>query len=61
MIVLCLCIFILLLQLISCQDIITTIAGTGSSSYNGDDVQATAAAVSSPYGVALDSSGFDLP
>ena len=58
MIVLYLCTFILLLlQLVSCQDIITTIAGTGASSYNGDGGQATAAAVSSPYGVALDSSG----
>ncbi len=56
MILLGICLF-LLLQLVSCQDIITTIAGTGASSYNGDGGQATAAAISSPYGVALDSSG----
>ena len=36
--------------------IITTIAGTGTSSYSGDNGQATAAALT-PYRVALDSSG----
>ena len=59
MILLGICIF-LLLQLVSCQDIITTIAGTGTSSYNGDGGQATSAAISSPYEVALDSSGENL-
>ncbi len=37
--------------------IIITIAGTGASSYSGDNGPATSAALSSPYGVALDSSG----
>ena len=37
--------------------IITTIAGTGSSSYSGDNGQATSAAFG-PQGVTLDSSGF---
>ena len=57
MILLGICIF-LLLQLVSCQDIITTIAGTGASnSYSGDNGQATAAAFNYPLGLALDSSG----
>ena len=56
MIVLSLCIFILL-QLVGCQDIITTIAGTGSASYSGDSSQATSAALNFPLGLALDSSG----
>ncbi len=59
MIVLCLCIFILL-QLVGCQDIITTIAGTGSGSYSGDSSQATSAALKFPMGLALDSSGILL-
>ena len=37
--------------------IITTIAGTGSSSYSGDNGAATSAALYNPYGVALDASG----
>ncbi len=37
--------------------IITTIAGTGSSGYSGDNGQATSAALWSPAGVALYSSG----
>ena len=37
--------------------IITTIAGTGSISYSGDGGAATSAALSWPYGVALDASG----
>ena len=36
---------------------ITTIAGTGASSYSGDDGAATSAALKSPAGVALDASG----
>ena len=41
----------------SSQDIITTIAGTGSSSYSGDNGAATSATLNSPFGVALDASG----
>ena len=37
--------------------IITTIAGTGSSSYSGDGGAATSATLKYPSGVVLDSSG----
>ena len=37
--------------------IITTIAGTGSASYSGDNGAATSAALNYPWGVALDTSG----
>ena len=37
--------------------IITTIAGTGSASYSGDNGAATSATLYSPAGVAVDSSG----
>ena len=37
--------------------IITTIAGTGSTTYSGDNGQATAAGLYWPYGVALDAAG----
>jgi len=37
--------------------IITTIAGTGASSYSGDGGAATSAALRYPEGIALDSSG----
>ena len=37
--------------------IITTIAGTGSGTYSGDNGQATSAALYNPAGVVLDSSG----
>ena len=37
--------------------IITTIAGTGSGSYSGDNGPATSAALKGPYGVAVDASG----
>ena len=40
------------------MDIIFTIAGSGSSSFSGDNVQATSAAMT-PRGVALDSSGIN--
>ena len=45
----------LLIQLVDGVDIITKIAGTGSSSYSGDNGAATSAGFS-PYGVAIDSS-----
>ena len=38
-------------------DIITTIAGTGSTSYSGDNGAATSAELYWPYGVAVDASG----
>ena len=52
----------MLLSLICCQDIITTIAGSGgtgstSGSYSGDGGAATSATLNYPYGVALDASG----
>ena len=37
--------------------IITTIAGTGTTTYNGDNGAATSATLSYPVGVALDASG----
>ena len=37
--------------------IISTIAGTGSTSYSGDSGAATSAALYYPWGVAVDSSG----
>ncbi len=37
--------------------IITTFAGTGVGTYNGDNGQATSATLNCPYGVALDSAG----
>jgi cysteine-rich repeat protein len=36
---------------------ITTVAGTGSSGYNGDGIAATSAQLTSPYGVAVDALG----
>ncbi len=37
--------------------VITTVAGTGSASYGGDNGQATSAGLNYPRGVALDTSG----
>ena len=37
--------------------IITTLAGTGTGGYNGDNIAATSAALYDPIGVAVDSSG----
>ena len=37
--------------------IITTIAGTGTASYSGDDGAATSATLNYPHGVAVDASG----
>ena len=37
--------------------ILTTIAGTGSAGYSGDDGAATSAALNFPAGVTLDASG----
>ncbi len=40
--------------------IITTIAGTGTSSYSGDNGQATAAELNYPEGVIVDAAGEQL-
>ncbi len=37
--------------------VITTIAGTGSAGYNGDQIAATSARLNNPYSVTVDSSG----
>ena len=47
----------MLLCSVCCQDIITTIAGTGAASYSGDNGAATSATLYYPFGVALDASG----
>ena len=47
----------ILLQSVCCQDIIKTIAGTGSASYSGDNGEATSATLYYPVGVAVDASG----
>ena len=49
--------FMMLLRLVCCQDIITTIAGTGTGSYSGDNGAATSATLYQPHGVAVDASG----
>ena len=37
--------------------IITTVAGTGTFGYTGDNIAATSAKLNSPFGVAVDSAG----
>ncbi len=50
-----------LLQLVSCQDIITTIAGSSTSgSFSGDNGAATSSGLNGPVGIALDSSGVTI-
>ena len=41
--------------------IVSTIAGTGTGSYSGDNGEATSAALNTPTGLALDSSGIHSP
>ena len=48
---------LLLLRFSYCVDVITTIAGTGSGTYSGDNGAATSAGLYAPYGVALDAAG----
>lgn len=45
------------INLVCCLDIITTIAGTGATAYNGDGGDATSTTLNTPWGVALDSLG----
>ena len=45
------------LRLVSAVDIITTIAGTGTGTYSGDNGQATDAGLYGPYGVYVDATG----
>ena len=59
MIVLGLCVFILL-QLVGCYDIITTIAGTGTSSFSGDNEVAIASGLNNLVGVHVDAAGEQL-
>ncbi len=44
-------------KVLASTSIISTIAGTGTASYSGDNGQATAATLSYPSGVAVDTSG----
>ena len=37
--------------------VITTVVGTGTGSYSGDNGEATSAEIDQPWGIALDSSG----
>ena len=57
-VVLCLLLLFMLLQSVRCQeDVITTIAGTGTAGYSGDNGAATSAQLYSPFAVAVDLSG----
>ena len=56
-VVICSLFVFMLLRLVCCQNIITTIAGTGTASYSGDNGAATSATLNYPYGVAVDASG----
>ncbi len=53
----CILIFFVLLHAVCSLDVITTIAGTGTGSYSGDNGAATSASLRNPHGVALDSAG----
>lgn len=48
---------LILPQIAFCQDIISTIAGTGTNSYSGDNGAALSATLFGPQEVALDRSG----
>lgn len=45
------------IRMVNTDGQITTVAGTGSSGFNGDRGQATSATLRAPYGVAVDSKG----
>ena len=53
------CVFILL-QLVGCHDIITTIAGTGTSSFSGDNEVAISSGLNNLVGVHVDAAGEQL-
>ncbi len=53
----CALVLFILIHKAYCLDIITTIAGTGTRNYSGDNGQATLATFNTILGVALDSSG----
>ena len=44
-------------KITAATSVISTIAGTGSNAYNGDNGQATSATLYHPIGVAVDASG----
>ena len=44
----------------SSTSIVSTVAGTGTGSYSGDNGQATSAALNAPVGIAVDTSGKNL-
>ena len=48
---------VLLLRFSSCVDIITTIAGSNTQGYSGDNGAATAAGLYLPWGVRVDAAG----
>jgi uncharacterized protein YjbI with pentapeptide repeats/sugar lactone lactonase YvrE len=45
------------IRMVDTNGTISTVAGTGTSGYNGDGIDATTAELSSPRGIALDSAG----
>ncbi len=44
-------------KILASTSVISTIVGTSSASYSGDNGQATSATINSPIGVAVDASG----
>ena len=56
-VVICSLFVFMLLRSVYCQYIITTIAGTGSASYSGDNIAATSATLYYPVRVTVDASG----
>ncbi len=51
---------VLLLRFSSCVDIVTTIAGSNTPGYSGDNGDATSAGLNLPYAVDVDASGEHL-
>ncbi len=56
MLAFCMLIFCFI-EIVTCVDIISTFAGTGSASFSGDGSFATSATVSTPTGIVIDASG----